>query len=225
MRLLPPALPRRRQPGRGLDDVVTERRSARVGATVRQAGRSHACATHPAARGRAAARRAHGHAQPRHRLRLDRACRCRSRAPARARRAGGLGDRRVGSGRREIARRGALPRPVHDRARAGRAPRRDGLAASSAGDEDSRSRSSPSAAATTRSAWPPRASAATSSASSSGPSRRRPTVLEVDPEHPGESAAAQVEPWGSIHASPDYLRQLVRVLVDRVVARARERAA
>ncbi len=52
-----------------------------------------------------------------------------------------------------------------------------------------------------------------------------PTVLEVDPERPGESAAEQVEPWGSIHASPDYLRQLVRVLVDRVVARARERAA
>jgi len=53
----------------------------------------------------------------------------------------------------------------------------------------------------------------------------RPTVLEVDPEHPGESAAAQVEPWGSIHASPAYLKQLVRVLVDRVVARARARAA
>ena len=52
-----------------------------------------------------------------------------------------------------------------------------------------------------------------------------PTVLEVDPEHPGESAAAQVEPWGSIHATPDYLRHLVRVLVDRVVARAREQAA
>ncbi len=48
-----------------------------------------------------------------------------------------------------------------------------------------------------------------------------PTVLEVDPEHSGESAAGQVEPWGSIHASPDYLQQLVRVLVDRVVARAR----
>ena len=46
-------------------------------------------------------------------------------------------------------------------------------------------------------------------------------MLEVDPEHPGESAAAQVEPWGSIHASPEYLRHLVRVLVDRVVARAR----
>jgi 2-furoyl-CoA dehydrogenase FAD binding subunit len=55
----------------------------------------------------------------------------------------------------------------------------------------------------------------------------RPTLLEVDPEHPGESAAAQVEPWGSIHASPAYLKQLVRVLVDRAVtgARARESAA
>ena len=53
----------------------------------------------------------------------------------------------------------------------------------------------------------------------------RPTLLEVDPERPGESAAAQVEPWGSIHASPAYLRQLVRVLVDRAVARAREHAA
>jgi 2-furoyl-CoA dehydrogenase FAD binding subunit len=52
----------------------------------------------------------------------------------------------------------------------------------------------------------------------------RPTVLEVDPEHPGESAAAQVDPWGSIHASPAYLKQLVRVLVDRAVARARQRA-
>jgi 2-furoyl-CoA dehydrogenase FAD binding subunit len=52
-----------------------------------------------------------------------------------------------------------------------------------------------------------------------------PTVLEVDSDDPGESAAAQVEPWGSVHASPAYLRQLVRVLVDRVVARAREQAA
>jgi 2-furoyl-CoA dehydrogenase FAD binding subunit len=50
----------------------------------------------------------------------------------------------------------------------------------------------------------------------------RPTVLMVDPDHPGESAAAQVEPWGSLHASPAYLKQLVRVLVDRAVSRARE---
>lgn len=53
----------------------------------------------------------------------------------------------------------------------------------------------------------------------------RPTLLEVDPEHPGESAAGQVEPWGNIHASPAYLKQLVRVLVDRAVTRARDRAA
>jgi CO/xanthine dehydrogenase FAD-binding subunit len=53
----------------------------------------------------------------------------------------------------------------------------------------------------------------------------RPTLVEVDPERPGESAAAQVEPWGTMHASPAYLRQLVRELVDRAVTRARERAA
>jgi carbon-monoxide dehydrogenase medium subunit len=51
----------------------------------------------------------------------------------------------------------------------------------------------------------------------------RPTVLEIDPEHPGESAAAQIEPWDSIHGSAAYLRQLVHVLVDRVVERARAR--
>lgn len=53
----------------------------------------------------------------------------------------------------------------------------------------------------------------------------RPTLVEVDPERPGESAAAQVEPWGNLHASPHYLKQLVRVLVDRAAATARERAA
>jgi len=53
----------------------------------------------------------------------------------------------------------------------------------------------------------------------------RPTVVSVDPERPGESAASQVEPWGSIHASPAYLKQLVRVLVDRVVARVGVRSA
>jgi CO/xanthine dehydrogenase FAD-binding subunit len=52
-----------------------------------------------------------------------------------------------------------------------------------------------------------------------------PTELEVDPEKPGESAAAQVEPWGSMHASPEYLRHLVRVLVDRAVTRARAQIA
>ncbi|HUF01882.1 MAG TPA: FAD binding domain-containing protein [Gaiellaceae bacterium] len=53
----------------------------------------------------------------------------------------------------------------------------------------------------------------------------RPTLLEVDPGQPGESAASQVEPWGNFHASTDYLRHLVRVLVDRAVATATERAA
>lgn len=52
-----------------------------------------------------------------------------------------------------------------------------------------------------------------------------PTLLEVDPEAPGDGAAEQVEPWGSIHASPAYLKQLTRVLVDRAVLRATERAA
>jgi carbon-monoxide dehydrogenase medium subunit len=51
-----------------------------------------------------------------------------------------------------------------------------------------------------------------------------PRVLEVDPERPGESAAAQIEPWGSVHASPRYLTQLLRVLVERAVGRAREAA-
>jgi carbon-monoxide dehydrogenase medium subunit len=53
----------------------------------------------------------------------------------------------------------------------------------------------------------------------------RPTLVEVELDHPGESAAAQVEPWGNVHASPAHLKQLVRVLVDRAVARAREGAA
>jgi CO/xanthine dehydrogenase FAD-binding subunit len=47
----------------------------------------------------------------------------------------------------------------------------------------------------------------------------RPTLVAVDPERPGESAAEQVEPWGTLHASADYLRHLVRVLVDRAVGR------
>lgn len=51
-----------------------------------------------------------------------------------------------------------------------------------------------------------------------------PTVLDIDPERPGESAASRVDPWGSIHASPAYLRQLVHVLVDRAVRRARGEA-
>jgi CO/xanthine dehydrogenase FAD-binding subunit len=53
----------------------------------------------------------------------------------------------------------------------------------------------------------------------------RPTLLDVDPERPGESAASQVEPWANVHASAEYLRHLVRVLVDRAAALARERAS
>jgi len=52
----------------------------------------------------------------------------------------------------------------------------------------------------------------------------RPALIDVDPDAPGESAAAQVEPFDNLHASGKYLRNLVRVLVDRAVARARERA-
>ena len=52
-----------------------------------------------------------------------------------------------------------------------------------------------------------------------------PTVVEVDPSSPGASAAGQVEPWGSVHASPRYLTNLVRVLVERAVTRARRAAA
>jgi CO/xanthine dehydrogenase FAD-binding subunit len=51
----------------------------------------------------------------------------------------------------------------------------------------------------------------------------RPTLVEVDPDAPGESAAAQVESFGTLHASAEYLRNLVRVLVDRAVASARAR--
>lgn len=46
-----------------------------------------------------------------------------------------------------------------------------------------------------------------------------PALLDVDSERPGESAAEQVEPWGNLHASSAYQRQLVHVLVDRAVAR------
>lgn len=53
----------------------------------------------------------------------------------------------------------------------------------------------------------------------------RPTLLDVDPERPGESAAAQVEPWGTVHASAAYLGHLVRVVIDRAVAQAREGAS
>jgi 2-furoyl-CoA dehydrogenase FAD binding subunit len=50
----------------------------------------------------------------------------------------------------------------------------------------------------------------------------RPRLLDVDPEAPGASAADQVNPADGLHASSRYLRRLVAVLVDRVVARAWE---
>ena len=53
----------------------------------------------------------------------------------------------------------------------------------------------------------------------------RPTLLDVDRDRPGESAADQIEPWGSVHASPAYLKHLARVLVDRAVERARGQTA
>jgi CO/xanthine dehydrogenase FAD-binding subunit len=53
----------------------------------------------------------------------------------------------------------------------------------------------------------------------------RPMLVAVDAERPGESAAAQVEPWSSLHASAAYRKHLVRVLVDRAVTRARERSS
>jgi carbon-monoxide dehydrogenase medium subunit len=53
----------------------------------------------------------------------------------------------------------------------------------------------------------------------------RPTVLEVDLDRPGQSAAAQVEPWGHLHAPAEYQRHLVCVLVDRAAERARRAAA
>jgi CO/xanthine dehydrogenase FAD-binding subunit len=52
----------------------------------------------------------------------------------------------------------------------------------------------------------------------------RPTVVEVDADNPGRSASEQVEPWGNLHASAEYLRHVVHVLVDRAAALARKRA-
>jgi 2-furoyl-CoA dehydrogenase FAD binding subunit len=53
----------------------------------------------------------------------------------------------------------------------------------------------------------------------------RPTLVDVDPDAPGESAAAQVEPWDTVHATRAYLTHVVRVLVDRAVSTARRRMA
>jgi CO/xanthine dehydrogenase FAD-binding subunit len=53
----------------------------------------------------------------------------------------------------------------------------------------------------------------------------RPRLLEVDPEHPGASAAEQVEPAETLHASARYLRRLTAVLVDRAFSAARAAAS
>ena len=53
----------------------------------------------------------------------------------------------------------------------------------------------------------------------------RPALVEVEPEQPGASAAAQVDPADRLHASGRYLRHLVAVLVERVVTAARAAAA
>jgi 2-furoyl-CoA dehydrogenase FAD binding subunit len=50
----------------------------------------------------------------------------------------------------------------------------------------------------------------------------RPLLLATDDP---EEAAAAVDPPPNLHASPDYRRRLVAVLVERAVKRARERAA
>ena len=49
----------------------------------------------------------------------------------------------------------------------------------------------------------------------------RPTLLAVDPDNPGASAAEQVDPVDTLHASGRYLRMLTRVLVDSAVAAAK----
>ena len=49
----------------------------------------------------------------------------------------------------------------------------------------------------------------------------RPTLLEVDPERPGASAAQQVDPADTLHATGQYLRRVTEVLVDRAIAAAR----
>jgi CO/xanthine dehydrogenase FAD-binding subunit len=49
----------------------------------------------------------------------------------------------------------------------------------------------------------------------------RPTLLAIDQDDPGASAAEQVEPADTLHASAQYLRHLTRVLVERAVAAAK----
>ena len=224
MRLLRPALLGRREPRRG----TRRRRERGRRATDRRDRTSsrHAASRTSGARGSPASRRAHGDPEPRHRLRIDRTCGRRGRASPRARHLRWGGDRGLHAWASRDPRRGPVSRAVHDDACAGRAPGRNRVAAASPTTKDSPSTRSRSAlTATTRSAWPLPAPEETTSASSSAPSLPCRRCSRVDPERPGESAAVPIEPWGSIHASPDYLRHLVHVLVDRVVGRARERAA
>ena len=224
MRLLRPALLVDVNRVAGLDGVTTEDGALRVGATVRQA--AYGCSAHPAL---AAVLPHVGHTVTRNRGTV---CGSVAHADAAAELPLAL---LAAPARRSWSRSVVAARSSPTSSSSARTPppsrptsslsRRCGRLA---GDEGSRSTSSPSAVATSRSAWRARcARAATRSVARVG-------VGTVDPdprsrsrssEHPGESAAAQVEPWGSIDATPDYLRHLVHVLVDRVVARAREQAA
>ncbi len=54
----------------------------------------------------------------------------------------------------------------------------------------------------------------------------RPTLLDapLDPREAGEAAAAACDPVGTMHASSEYLRALVRTLVERAAARASRNA-
>ena len=133
------------------------------------------------------------------------------------------GARRLGRDERrpDASGRGVFRHALHHGARTRRAARRDALAGGRSRRSATRSRRSPSGTATSRCAWQRRRVARRDCASQSARSSTGPTVLAVDPERPGESAAEQVEPWGSLHASADYLRNLVRVVVDRVVERVK----
>ena len=192
MRLAAPGGARRHQPRRRARRVVERGRplaSARPSAGGRAASRTPLLAAVPPAR------RPRRDPQPRHRRRLDRARRRRRpscRSPRRARRSASVPPREAPRDRR----RGVL-RPPYTTALepdewwsrpSGRARRRAGFAfeelALRAGDY------------------------ALCMAAARVPRRRRarrrrrgharcPTLLEVDPERPGESAAAQVEPWGT----------------------------
>ena len=205
----------------GLDDVVYENGRARVGATVRQADRR--LREHSLARRVPCPCRPYRDAEPRHGLRLDRPRRRCGRAPARADAA-----RRVG--RRRLA------------ARAARDPGREffltHFTTALAPDE-----------VVVETLWPREEgysyafeelalrhgdyALCMAAVAVDGDRLRvalgavvdRPTLVEVDPEQPGRSAAAQVEPWGNVHTSPGYQRHLVQVLVDRAVERARRAAA